>query len=129
MRHHRMERGHKVRTAYARWWMAWLSSRRRACQAAKSLGEAHGAFEPRIPEWDVLPASAGARVSEREPPELKHLSKGRKRKQHAMPGVGATETGTAQTEPDTEKVSGMWSELGLEHSLTRRAEVPWNGAP
>ena len=34
----------------------------------------------------------------REPGELKHLSSRRKRKQHVIPGVAASETGRAQTE-------------------------------
>jgi len=42
-------------------------------------GKAHGASEPEITEWDFLPL--GIRVSEREPAELKHLSRQRKRNQ------------------------------------------------
>ena len=34
---------------------------------------------------------------QREPGELKHLSSRRKRKQHVIPGVAASETGRAQT--------------------------------
>ena len=34
----------------------------------------------------------------REPGELKHLSSRRKRKQHVIPGVAASETGRAQTD-------------------------------
>ena len=36
-------------------------------------------------------------VMQREPGELKHLSSRRKRKQHVIPGVAASETGRAQT--------------------------------
>ena len=35
---------------------------------------------------------------QREPGELKHLSSRRKRKQHVIPGVAASETGRAQTD-------------------------------
>ena len=34
--------------------MVWLESRRRTCQAAKCSGEAHGALDPEISEWDFL---------------------------------------------------------------------------
>ena len=104
--------------------MAGLPSRGRACQAAISPGEAHGAIEPGIPECDLARASARDPIRSRdlrgrEPPELKHLSKGRKRKKNrlkslmrlrsvSMPGVGATETGRAQTEPCGDKSRGMW---------------------
>ena len=37
-------------------------------------------------------------VMQREPGELKHLSSRRKRKQHVIPGVAASETGRAQTD-------------------------------
>jgi len=33
-------------------WMARLRRRRRARQAAKCLGEAQAAFDPRVPEWE-----------------------------------------------------------------------------
>ena len=46
-----------------------------------------------------------------------------------MPGVAASETGTAQTEPRGEKSRGMWSAPGPGHSLTGRAEVSWNAPP
>ncbi len=134
MRRHRQQRKGSKRPK-AGWWMAGLPSRRRAWQAAISPGEAHAAVEPGIPEWDLLRASArapirlvSASLREREPPELKHLSRGRKRKQHAMPGVGATETGRGQTEPCGEEPQGMWS-IGPGHPLAGRAEVPWNGPP
>lgn len=47
----------------------------------------------------------GVRCSlmEREPPERKHLSRGRKRNQNGIPIVAASETGTVQTESRIEK--------------------------
>src|SRR3989442_14446631 len=40
-----------IRRNDAGWWMAWLGRRRRAWQAAISLGEGHATGDPRIPEW------------------------------------------------------------------------------
>jgi len=40
-----------IRRNYTVWWMAWLGWRRRAWQAAISFGEAHAAFDPKMPEW------------------------------------------------------------------------------
>jgi hypothetical protein len=45
---------------------------------------------------------------EREPAELKHLSKRRKRKQYAMPLVTASENGIEQTEFPTVMWVKMW---------------------
>ena len=65
---------------YATWWMTRLGCRRRSCQAAICFGEAHGAFDPKIAEWDFSNPSGSIR-KDGERPELKHLSKGRKRNQ------------------------------------------------
>ena len=65
---------------YATWWMTGLGCRRRSCQAAICFGEAHGAFDPKIAEWD-FPNPSGSIRKDGERPELKHLSKGRKRNQ------------------------------------------------
>jgi hypothetical protein len=42
-------------------------------------------------------------LQEREPPERKHLSRGRKRNQHGIPLVAASEMGTVQTESHAER--------------------------
>ena len=49
--------------------------------------------------WRRRPPSLHAESigMQREPGELKHLSSRRKRKQHVIPGVAASETGRAQT--------------------------------
>src|SRR2546427_10275654 len=56
--------------------MARLGRRRRTCQAAKCVGEAQGTCDPTISEWDLLTARLFRK--EREPPESKHPSTGRK---------------------------------------------------
>ena len=43
---------------YATWWMTRLGCRRRSCQAAICFGEAHGAFDPKIAEWDFPNSSS-----------------------------------------------------------------------
>lgn len=98
--------------------------RRRAWQAAISSGEAHAAVEPEIPEWDFPSYS----LTEGEPPELKHLSKGRKRKQHAIPSVEAIEDGRGQTESRCESGGGcgLWARLS---AVATEAEMDWNVLP
>ena len=55
-------------------------------------------FDPGISEWGN-PVRATALPRKRgEPGELKHLSSRRKRKQHVIPKVAASEIGRAQTE-------------------------------
>jgi hypothetical protein len=65
---------------YATWWMTRLGCRRRSCQAAICFGEAHGAFDPKIAEWD-FPNSSSLIRKDGERSELKHLSRSRKRNQ------------------------------------------------
>jgi len=59
--------------------MAWLGRRGRSCQAAISSREAHGALDLEMTEWDFLGFDSVRK--DREPPELKHLSRGRKKNQ------------------------------------------------
>ena len=59
----------------------------------------------------------------REPGELKHLSSRRKRKQHVIPGVAASETGRAQTDVRAHRGSDR-----IYDSL-RLAERPWKDRP
>jgi len=62
---------------------------------------------------------------EGEPPELKHLSKGRKRKQYAMPPVTASEKGTGQTEPPRGDVV-----FGRSYKpVFAEVEVRWDATP
>ena len=49
------------------------------------------------------PQKVGCSFTEREPPERKHLSRGRKRNQNGIPLVAASETGTVQTESHAER--------------------------
>jgi hypothetical protein len=85
---------------HAVWRMARLESRRRARQAA---------IPPRVSACSLRTEDTRMRlliklfgvccsVKEREPPERKHLSRGRKRNQHGIPLVAASEMGTVQTE-------------------------------
>ena len=66
-------------------------SRRRTRSTAKSFGEPQAGFDPEISEWGN-PAGAISRhpmvnkiVIGRQPAELKHLSKRRKRKKNRFP--------------------------------------------
>jgi len=75
--------------------MARLESRRRARQAA--IPPRVGACSLRTGDtWMGLPRICS--FTEREPPERKHLSRGRKRNQHGIPLVAASEMGKVQTE-------------------------------
>ena len=65
-------------------------SRRRALIRGSPNGISCGGFGLRVP---------GPQAWDREPPERKHPSRGRKRNQNEIPSVGATERGAAQTEP------------------------------
>ena len=92
--------------ANAVWRMARLESRRRARQAAKPPRV--GACSLRTGDASMgLPTvplrSHGAPLWEREPPERKHLSRGRKRNQHGIPLLAASETGKVQTESHAER--------------------------
>ena len=53
----------------------------------------------------------------REPGELKHLSSRRKRKQHVIPEVAASETGRAQT--------GMRASRGSDRTIDSRVLAEW----
>ena len=87
------------------WRMARLEHRRRARQTA---------IDPRVSAcslrtWGssmglptVILRNHGAPLWEREPPELKHLSRGRKRSQNGIPLVAASEEGKVQTESHRE---------------------------
>jgi len=80
--------------------MARLESRRRARQAA--IPPRVSACSLRTEDTRMRLLSKLARVccsfTEREPPERKHLSRGRKRNQNGIPLVAASEAGTVQTE-------------------------------
>ena len=43
----------KIASSHAVRRIAWLGERRRSWQAAKSFGETHAVFEPKIAEWDI----------------------------------------------------------------------------
>jgi hypothetical protein len=96
---------HWPETCHAVWRMARLESRRRARQAA--IPPRVSASSPRTEDTRMRLLTELARVrcsfTEREPPERKHLSRGRKRNQHGIPLVAASETGTVQTESHAEK--------------------------
>lgn len=59
----------------------WLGSGAEEGRAKQRncFGEVQGPFDPKIAEWDLLDSYLVRK--DREPPELKHLSKGRKRNQ------------------------------------------------
>ena len=59
----------------------------------------------------------------REPPELKHLSRARKRHQHEIPSVVASERGRGQT--GRRNPSGVWTAFRT-GMVNRRA---WEGPP
>ena len=59
----------------------------------------------------------------REPPELKHLSRARKRHQHEIPSVVASERGRGQT--GGRNPSGVWTAFRT-GMVNRRA---WEGPP
>ena len=65
---------------------------------------------------------------EGEPPELKHLSRGRKRNQHGIPLLAASEEGKVQTESFRE-TCGRCGVKGLASFLTGKTEVAWKGLP
>ena len=69
-------------------------------------------LDPRIAEWDLL-ALCAIPQQEREPPELKHLSRGRKRNQKMIPLVVANENGKGQTESlwETLERCGVWTSV------------------
>jgi hypothetical protein len=50
----------------------------------------------------LIDSSESMLLTERVPPERKHLSRGRKRNQHGIPLVAASETGKVQTESGKE---------------------------
>ena len=110
------------------WWMARLGRRGRAWQAAISPGEAQAAVDPGIPEWDFLPhlgrSRQGAGTRGKETSEYPQ-----EKKPTGMPGVGATETGTGQTESLPVKGREMWGCRAPNTDPHWEAEVPWNGAP
>ena len=59
----------------------------------------------------------------REPPELKHLSRARKRHQHEIPSVVASERGRGQT--GKRNLPGVWTAFRT-GMVNRRA---WEGPP
>ena len=75
-------------------------------------------FDPEISEWgnpltfireyDVLKFKIG---TSGEPPELKHLSRARKRHQHEIPLVVASERGRGQTE--SRNTFGVWTSISI----------------
>ncbi len=69
-------------------------------------------LDPRIAELDLL-TSVSFLIEEREPPELKHLSRGRKRNQIEIPLVVANENGIGQTESPWETLErcGVWTSV------------------
>ena len=58
-----------------------MGRRRRTCQAAKSHGELHRSVDPWMSEWGNPPRVIEVSLRGGEPPELKHLSRGRRREQ------------------------------------------------
>ena len=107
-------------TCHAVWRMARLESRRRARQAA---------IPPRVGACSLR--TGGTRMglpricsfTEREPPERKHLSRGRKRNQHGIPLVAASEMGKVQTESHTE-MCGRCRVKGLASSSLVKLKWP-----
>jgi hypothetical protein len=57
----------------------------------------HATVDPRMSEWD-LSMNSRAWAWEGELSEVKHLSRTRRRNQHEIPLVAASESGRAQTE-------------------------------
>ena len=83
--------GEKVKILRAYGGCLGAKSRRRTRSTAKSFGEPQAGFDPEISEWGN-PAGAISRhpmvnkiVIGRQPAELKHLSKRRKRKKNRFP--------------------------------------------
>jgi hypothetical protein len=72
----------------------------------------------------VVLRSYGAPGREREPPERKHLSRGRKRNQNGIPLLAASEKGKVQTESHAEKC-GRCRVKGLASSSL--AKLKWPG--
>ena len=84
-------RGNKVKILRAYGGCLGAKSRRRTRSTAKSFGEPQAGFDPEISEWGN-PTGAISRHPElnqigsgRQPAELKHLSKRRKRKKNRFP--------------------------------------------
>ena len=90
---------------HAVWRMARLESRRRARQAAIPPRVSASSLRTEDTRMRLLNKLFGVCCSftEREPPERKHLSRGRKRNQHGIPLVAASEMGKVQTESHVEK--------------------------
>ena len=95
---------HWPETCHAVWRMARLESRRRARQAAIPPRVSACSLRTEDTQMRLLTELARVRCSftEREPPERKHLSRGRKRNQHGIPLVAASELGIVQTESHKE---------------------------
>lgn len=86
-------------TCHAVWRMARLENRRRARQAAIPPWVSASSLRTKDTRMRLLIIRKDVcSFTEREPPERKHLSRGRKRNQHGIPLVAASEMGTVQTE-------------------------------
>src|SRR4030042_6727942 len=71
----------------------------------------------------VILRNHGAPLWEREPPELKHLSRGRKRNQNGIPLLAASEKGAVQTESQRE-TCGKCSVKGPASSSSTKLKWP-----